>query len=43
MYGPDYLAEFMWSQQFGKNNHQHYNFWMQIADECTLSTTDPVP
>ena len=33
---PDYLAEFMWSQRFGKKNNPYYNFWMQIADELYI-------
>ena len=33
---PDYLAEFMWSQRFGKTNHPFFNFWMQIADEMYI-------
>ena len=33
---PGYLAEFMWSQRFGKNNHPYYNFWMQIVDEMYI-------
>ena len=34
---PDYLAELMWSQRFGKTNHPFFNFWMQIADEMYIA------